>query len=310
MNILLVGGCGYLGGAVLDVLAETEYEVVTYDALLYHDLYQRPGRFIRGNILDSELLLPELERADAVIWLAGLVGDAACAGQPEAARAFNVHSVRWLTQHYQGRIVYPSTCSVYGQQVELLDESAPLSPVSAYGQQKVEAEVLLSRADAVIFRLGTLFGLGDRYGRFRMDLAINGMTVQATRYGTITVHGGDQWRPFLHVRDAARAMTYGLKGEAGIYNLVGENLQISGLANLLAVEIPGLRVDWETGVDADPRDYHVSGEKADTMLGFRPLETVGIGVKEIMALVRSGRLANPDSPRFHNREWQKQTWGA
>ena len=312
MRVLVVGGAGYLGDATVDALQVAGHDVWVYDALIYCDLYQRDVRFTRGGVGEGDraLLDPCLRWADAVVWLAALVGDAACEAQPEIAQEVNAESVGSLVGRFGGRIVFPSTCSVYGRRDETLTEDADLAPLSVYGQTKVEAERRLVGADAVVFRLGTLFGRVGRAGRFRMDLAVNGMTVRATIDRRITVYGGEQWRPFLHVRDAAEAIVVGLTGKPGTYNLVGENMRLRELAALLSVEVAGLRVDWKDSAEsADPRDYRVLAEKAAADLGFLASTTVRVGIREIRDLVVSGRLADPDSPRFHNRATQLLTWG-
>jgi len=312
VRVLVVGGAGYLGDATLDALQVAGHEVWVYDALLYCDLYQRDVRFTRGGVSEGDrvLLDPCLLWADAVVWLAALVGDAACEAQPDVAQEVNAESVGGLVDRFKGRIVFPSTCSVYGRRDEALTEDADLAPLSVYGQTKVEAERRLVGADAVVFRLGTLFGCGGRFGRFRMDLAVNGMTVRAAIDRRVTVYGGEQWRPFLHVRDAAEAIVVGLTGKPGTYNLVGDNMRLRELAALLSVEVAGLRVDWKDSAEnADPRTYRVIAEKATRDLGFQASMTVRSGIREILELVTSGRMVNPDSPRFHNRATQLLTWG-
>jgi nucleoside-diphosphate-sugar epimerase len=308
MRVLIAGGAGYLGSAVVDHADWHEHEVRVFDALMYTDLYQSPVEFVYGNVIDNDVMLEQLAWADAVIWLAALVGDAACEAQSQFAQLVNADAVEWMVKNFDGRIVFPSTCSVYGQSPDLIAEDGERLPLSTYARTKCEAEDHLEGANAVVFRLGTLFGLGGQFGRFRMDLAINGMTVQAAKQRKISVHGGDQWRPFLHVQDAAKAMIMALneKGvvEPGVYNLVGENLQISTLAEMLAIEVPGLQIDWGDAQDADPRDYHVLGEKARDK-GITSDFSVTDGIREIKAIVRSGRLARADSPQFHNRESQR-----
>ena len=312
MNVLLAGGAGYLGGATADELVAAGHKVWVYDALLFEDLYLRDDvDFECGNVLDDELLLPHLKGADAVVWLAGMVGDASCAAQPEVAGLVNADVVQWLRANFDGRIVFPSTCSVYGKREGALAEDAEVAPLSVYGQTKVRAEGFLAGTNTVVYRLGTLFGMGSKMGgRFRMDLVVNGMTARACRLRAITVDGGKQWRPLLHVRDAARAMVAGLDGEPGTYNLVGQNMRIEDLAGLVAAEVPGVQVTWTDGPQGvDLRDYRVIADKAAAVLGFYAPITVEQGIREIAKMVRSGRLASPNSPRFHNREHQLLTWG-
>src|SRR5262245_20519020 len=113
-RVLIVGGAGYVGGWLTDRALEAGHDVTVYDLLLYEDVYLKPVDFVFGDILDHDRLEPHVRRADVVVWLAALVGDGACALDPELTRKINVDSVRWLTSVYDGRIVFMSSCSVYG----------------------------------------------------------------------------------------------------------------------------------------------------------------------------------------------------
>ena len=120
----------------------------------------------------------------------------------------------------QKKIVFFSTCSVYGAQDDILNETSPTDPLSVYASTKLEAEKILSDKNALIFRLGTLFGIGDSYSRIRMDLVVNVLTAKAINDKKLTVFGGRQFRPLLHVKDAARVIEESIRSEnKGIYNL-------------------------------------------------------------------------------------------
>jgi nucleoside-diphosphate-sugar epimerase len=305
MKILVVGGAGYVGGAVTDLLTprHTQHEFLVYDSLLYEDQFRKPVPFVRGDIRDHARLLPLLAWADAVVWLAAIVGDGACALDPALAVEVNQESVKWLAENFQGRIIFLSTCSVYGAASEELTEDSPTNPLSVYASTKLAAESYLtdSRSNALIFRLGTLFGLSDHFSRVRFDLVLNTLTLRAHQTGKITVFGGEQWRPLLHVRDAAQAIVDALPTHAtGIYNLRSENMTISSLANRVAAEFPGLVVEHTPQHFEDNRNYRVSGRKAEEELGFRPYCQVREGIREIKRLLDEGRLTNLDSARHWN----------
>ena len=117
-KVLVVGGAGYIGGWLIDRAVEAGHEVRVYDLLLYEDRYLKEVDFVAGDVLDRERLRPHLDWADTVVWLAALVGDPACALDPALTRKINVDSVEWLCDDFDGRIVFPSTCSVYGAQDE------------------------------------------------------------------------------------------------------------------------------------------------------------------------------------------------
>jgi nucleoside-diphosphate-sugar epimerase len=303
-NVLVVGGAGYVGGIAVDLLQVAGYEVRVYDALLYEETYRKPVDFAFGDVRDGARLLPHLRWADAVIWLAALVGDPACALQPEAAGEINEAAVRFLAEHYDGRIAFASTCSVYGARDGVLDEQAATRPLSVYASTKLRAERHLAGKDALVFRLGTLFGVGDCFSRVRLDLVVNALTVKAHRLGRITLFGGEQWRPLLHVHDVARALVDNLEcAERGIFNLHAENLQIRELVPRLRAHFPALKVEEVPTELADTRDYRVSSERARERLRFVPTRRVDDGIREMQELLASNRLRDPENPRYTNQTY-------
>ena len=137
---------------------------------------------------------------DSVIWLAAIVGDGACAVNPENALKLNQESIRWISENFKKRIVFTSTCSVYGRQDGLLAEDSPTNPLSVYASTKLNAEQYLKDKDSVIFRLGTLHGVSDQFSRIRMDLVVNILSLKGMLGEPLSVFGGEQWRPLLHVK--------------------------------------------------------------------------------------------------------------
>lgn len=302
MKVLVVGGAGYVGGAVTDILAESNHEFRVYDALLYEESYRKPVEFIYGDVRDGERLLRHVEWADAVVWLAALVGDGACALNPEISMEINHLPLQWLVRHFHGRIVFMSTCSVYGAQNAVLDEASPVNPLSVYAVSKLRAEEELQNANAIIFRLGTLFGVGDLFSRIRLDLVVNTLTVKACLQGKISVFGGDQFRPLLHVRDAAWAVVNALNSTAtGIFNLHRQNVRIIDLAYQVRNHFPDLQVEQTPMQFQDARNYRVSSRRAEETLGFRAGSSIDEGIMEIKDLLDSNRLRNPENPRFTNQ---------
>lgn len=306
MNILVVGGAGYVGGAVTDLLlAYHEHKFLVYDSLLYEDSYRKPVPFVRGDIRDRARLLPLLADADAVIWLAALVGDAACAMDPVLSHEVNEEAVAWLVEVFPRRIVFLSTCSVYGaaEGGDDLTEDSPTHPLSVYAQTKLAAErALVDRhSNFLAFRLGTLYGLSDVYSRVRFDLVVNTLTLRAHLDHRISVFGGDQYRPLLHVCDAARAVVDAVsQPQTGIYNLSRSNRRIADLADQVAFEFPGLVIERTPALFEDRRNYRVSADAARRDLGFDPHTIVPEGIREVRDLLRSGRLADPLAARYWN----------
>ena len=301
-KVLVVGGAGYVGGHLTDRLTAAGHDVLVYDMLLYEDVYLKPVQFVYGDILDRERLLPYLQGFDVVVWLAALVGDGACALDEDLTVRINVDSVRWLCSVFGGRIVFTSTCSVYGAQDGWLNEASPLNPLSLYARTKLAAEgILAEHRDAVIFRLGTLYGLGDRFSRLRVDLVVNTLTVRATLSRRMSVFGGEQYRPLLHVRDVAEAVLLALgRGATGTFDLTGENVTILQVAEAVREQVPDAHIEVTDLPFQDSRNYRVSGDKARQELGFAPLLQMRDGIAEVKALVEEGRIRDLTASRFSN----------
>jgi nucleoside-diphosphate-sugar epimerase len=304
MRVLIVGGAGYIGGWLTDRVVNAGHEARVFDVLLYEEQYLKDVEFVHGDVLDQEALRPHLDWADAVVWLAAMVGDGACALDPSLTRAINVKAVRWLAEAYAGRVVFMSTCSVYGDQDGLLTEHSPLNPLSLYAETKVEAERALEQSDAVVFRLGTIYGLGDTYSRVRLDLILNLLTVKALLNGRISVFGGDQYRPLLHVRDVADAVVSTLgSDQRGIFNLGSENVTIRSLAERIAAFYPEVLTEFTDLPFQDLRNYRVSSKKARDAFGFDPQLTIEDGIQQIARAVAEGRVRDISSPRYSNTDF-------
>lgn len=303
-RVLVVGGAGYVGGWIADRLNASGHAVRVYDKLVYEDVYLKPVDFVYGDVRETVKLAEQLRWADAVVWLAALVGDGACSLDPALTVEINLESVRWLARNFDRRIIFMSTCSVYGAMDGILTEESPTNPLSLYAETKLEAERVLAPANAIMFRLGTLHGLGDSFSRIRMDLVVNTLTVKACLYGRVNVFGGEQYRPLLHVKDVAEAVVANVaSGHDGIYNLHAENMRIVDLAEMLLAYVPQLRIDKTEMKFQDSRNYRVSSDKAAATFGFSPRYTVDDGIREIKTLVEQGRIRDISSPRYSNSEF-------
>ncbi len=308
MNVLVVGGAGYVGGAITDLLQNTtDHAVKVYDSLLYEDSFRKPVDFVFGDIRDVAKLSRELEWADAVVWLAAIVGDGACQINPDVTREINQEMVCWLADNFNGRIIFMSTCSVYGAQDKVLDETSPTAPLSLYAQTKLEAEKCLKHKNAIIFRLGTLFGVGDLFSRIRLDLVVNILTVKAHTEGKITVFGGDQFRPLLHVMDVARAVEMNLETEhKGIFNLHRQNVRIMDLAYQIRNHFPDLEIEHTEMPFQDTRNYRVSSKKAEETFGFKAIHSIDEGIEQLKYLIETNRIKDLADPRYSNVQYLKQ----
>ena len=300
-KVLVVGGAGYVGGHLVDLLT-TCHSVRVFDNLLYEDSYLKDVEFIRGDVTNIKQLRPHLDWADTVVWLAAFVGDPACAVNPELTMDVNVKSVENLVKNFDGKIIFTSTCSVYGAQSGELTEESDVSPLSIYANSKLIAEnILLKRGNCLILRLGTLFGVSDRSARLRVDLVVNVLTIRAKFEGKISIFGGDQFRPLLHVKDVGRLIFSQVESEnSGVYNLHSENLSMRGLANLIYKVIPSVKIQYTDSPFQDTRNYRVSSLKAKNTLGFSPDFAVADGITELSRLVDSGRITNFANPRYTN----------
>ncbi len=301
-KVLIVGGAGYVGGAVSELLAAEKIPFTVYDSLIYEPHYLKKVDFIRGDVRDVSKLKLLLDQSSHVVWLAAIVGDGACQVNPQLTVEVNQNSVEWLAANFFGRIIFTSTCSVYGQHDAEVDEQSPVGPLSLYAQTKLRAESALSQEHSLVLRLGTAFGVSDTHSRPRMDLVVNYMTANAICKKELSVFGGCQWRPLIHVKDIAQAIVANLERPVrGIYNLASENLQIRDLAKIVA-RLTGCEIRYTEEKFQDQRNYHVSTRKAlrDALYNPHTLRTVEDGVREIAELVSLGRVKHTENEVYFN----------
>ncbi|MDA9728590.1 NAD(P)-dependent oxidoreductase [Acidimicrobiaceae bacterium] len=308
MDILVVGGAGYVGGGIVDLLSK-KHNVTVYDSLIYENSFRKDVDFIFGDIRDYKKLNPILNNYDAVIWLAALVGDGACAINPTLTHEINAQTVSNLTKNFNGKIVFLSTCSVYGAQDGILNEDSSVNPLSEYASSKLTAEKYLEDSDAIIFRLGTLFGIGDQFSRIRLDLVVNILTTKALQDKKMSVFGGDQWRPLLHVKDVANAIDKTVQTDVnGIFNLHHKNYKIIELAEKIKEKIPDVAIETTPLPFQDTRNYQVSSEKLKVATGFEALIEIDQGINEVYDLISSNRIKDINDPRYSNQLFL-QTFG-
>lgn len=302
-KILVVGGAGYIGGAVTEVLIKRNIPFTVYDNLLYEYQYLKPVDFIYGDVRNTAKLKKILPQYSHIVWLAAIVGDAACRIRPDLTVAVNQDSVEWLAENYTGWIIFPSTCSVYGQNDQIVTEDSLVNPLSLYAKTKLQAEKYLRNKNCLILRLGTVYGVSDIYSRLRMDLVVNYMTANALTKGKLSVFGvGTQWRPLIHVKDVAEVIVDNLEKETeGIYNLAAANLQIKDLAKIIS-KLTGCKIEYTEQKFEDQRNYHVSTEKAikENIFKLEKIRDIGYGVKEITNLIKSGRIKYTENDIYFN----------
>jgi nucleoside-diphosphate-sugar epimerase len=304
MKILIVGGAGYIGGALVDYIQHhTSDNAHVYDNLLYERQYMKNVSFHYGDIRERHKLLRLIEGEDYDVIV---VGDPACSLNPELTKEINEDSVKWLASVAgDRRIVFMSTCSVYGSNEKRnLEETDDTNPLSTYASTKLEAESYLADKNAVIFRLGTVYGLGDRFARPRFDLVVNIMTANMVKNGSLTVFGGDQMRPIVHVKDIARAIYYGcVGGQRGIYNMNMCNMRIDEIAQRIqdTLGTGEIKVTEREGDGMDARDYSVSGAKFDRDFKMPFLYPLERAIAEIAHAIAEARIKNHKHPVFNNK---------
>ena len=306
MNILVVGGAGYVGGGIVDKLKQT-HNVTVYDSLIYEESYRKDVNFVYGDIRNHDKLLPLLKENDVVIWLAALVGDGACSINPELTFEINSESVKFLANNFDKRIIFLSTCSVYGAQEGLLNESSSINPLSEYASSKVQAEEYLSDSNAIIFRLGTLFGISDEFSRIRLDLVVNILVTKALTEGKLTVFGGEQWRPLLHVVDVANAIAHTIESDiTGIFNLHYKNFKIIDIAEAIIEKVPSASIETTPMKFQDARNYQVSSEKLYKESGFKASTNLTKGIEEVYDLISNNRIKNVHHNRYSNQNFLEE----
>ncbi|HEY4479679.1 MAG TPA: SDR family oxidoreductase [Candidatus Paceibacterota bacterium] len=301
-KVLVVGGAGYVGGSVTDELIKQKLSFTVYDNLLYEERYLKPVDFIYGDVRDTEKLSKILPDYTHVIWLAAIVGDGACALHPEATIEINELAVKWLAEHFAGRIIFTSTCSVYGHNEKEVTEEDETAPMSLYAITKINAERYLSVKNVLILRLGTAFGISDAFSRPRSDLLVNTLVSNAVVKGKVMVFGGSQWRPNIHVQDIAEIIVEGLRSSLkGVYNVATQNFTVDEIAKKISV-LTRCDIQYAGQLREDRRNYRVSFAKALTS-GLLKLPTehdIEYGASEFVRLIESGRIKDVKGSVYSN----------
>jgi nucleoside-diphosphate-sugar epimerase len=307
-KVLVVGGAGYVGGCTVDLLLSGGYDVTVLDNLAFESSYLKEVKFIYGDVRNYELLDNIIHDFDAIVWLAAIVGDGACEVDPSLTYAVNLDAAQWVSANFNGHLIFTSTCSVYGINENLIDESATPHPISLYARTKLKAEEsFISRPNSTIFRLGTLFGLGDSFSRVRLDLVSNVLSMKAALNQPLKVFGGDQWRPLLHVQDVAGAIWWSLEQQIyGLFNLSHANYRIKDIAAAIQNVVPGTVIQFEELKTEDQRNYQVSTDLWKSKGGATNI-TLEEGISQMVDVFRQRRVPNPYNSVFSNVEHMKHS---
>lgn len=307
-KILVVGGAGYIGGLTCDLLIKEGFNVTVYDNLLYENRFLKEIPFIYGDVRNTEKLYKVSKNFDVIVLMAALVGDPACSVDHKLTEEINYKAIKDFCEVVSPgkHLVFMSTCSVYGAQDGLLNEESSTNPLSSYASTKLQAEKHVLKLGGTVFRLGTVFGLGDTYSRLRMDLVVNVLTMKAIKDGEITINGGEQWRPIIAVKDIAEYVTEACKEEyEGIYVLSKENVVIRELGERVANLIPGTKINYTEISFQDARNYKVDNTKSLNTFKYKAKVTVEEEVSRMMTMFKEGRVLNPEDKVYHNGAYLK-----
>lgn len=321
-TVLLTGGAGYIGSTLARQLLAEGYAVHVVDVLraggeALLGLMDHPRfSFRRADVRDGASMAQAMQGAWGVVHLAALVGDPACAREPDLAKQVNLHATRDLYRRAeeQGirRFVFSSTCSNYGkmeQEDGYVDETSPLRPASLYAETKVAAETFLleqprtNRCVPTSLRFATVYGMSPRV---RFDLTVNHFTKDLVLDRELVVFGEQFWRPYCHVWDLARSVVTVLEADADavgfdVFNVgdTGENYRKRHIVELIQDEVPTARVRY-VRKEEDPRDYRVRFDKIKARTGFEVTRDVRSGIREVKYFLENGFIVDPDDPKYYN----------
>jgi len=309
MKLLVTGGCGYKGSVLVPKLLSAGHQVTVVDTQWFGN-YLKPHHHL--SILKADMRVPEsvwFKNIDAVIHLASVANDPCSDLSPklswETGPLATMQCIELAIQHGVKQFIYASSGSVYGiNDAEKVTEDLPLNPISDYNKTKMITErVLLSYQDKItlqIVRPATVCGLSPR---MRLDVSVNMMTMQALSNSMMTVFGGDQVRPNIHIDDITNLYIFLLENSTirGIYNAGFENLSILSIAKLVRKY-----VDAEIKITPsnDPRSYRICSDKL-LRAGFKPKKTVENAIQEMVSAYQGKQLHN--ETRCYNLKTMQET---
>ena len=308
MKILITGGCGYKGHVLIPKLLLKGYEVIAFD-LQWFGNYLVPHKnlsVIKGDVRNIESI--PLDGVDCIIHLSSIANDPCGDLNPQLTWEVSALATMQLADKAKRvgikRFIYASSGSVYGVKDELqVTEELELKPISEYNKTKMVGErVLLSYQDCMtvqIVRPATVCGYSPR---MRLDVAVNLITMQALSKNKITVFGGDQVRPNIHIDDITDLYLHLINHPeiTGIYNAGFENISILDIAKRVIQYVPA---EITVTPSNDPRSYRINSDKL-LATGFKPKKTVNDAIYEMIEKYRAGELK--DENRFYNLKWMEE----
>ncbi|MFC1812818.1 NAD-dependent epimerase/dehydratase family protein [Thermodesulfobacteriota bacterium] len=329
MRVMVTGGAGYIGCLVVEELLKNNYTPVVFDTFYWGKESLAPFldniELIEGDCRNSKDIIYALEGVDAIIHLAGIVGEFACNNYPKAHFSINVESTRTLVNcctdpelDLVRDFIFASSCSVYGNVQGLYEEvteETPTAPLSGYAQAKLRSEqIILDRANTVphfhptILRLTTVFGWSPRP---RLDLVTNLFAYKAWKDGKISIHGdGQQYRSLIHVKDVARALVKTLDTprfiRSGKIFHLGEksnNKTVGEIAEIVQSILPQTQIEYAKDKPTDRRDYRINCQKLNNIIGWKADFSVEDGIKELVQKFETLDW-NWDADKYRNSSFQ------
>lgn len=328
-SVLVTGGAGYVGSVLVPKLVNLGYRVKVLDLFIYGEdtLDEVKGHpnleIIKGDIRNRLLVDKAVKGCDAVIHLACISNDPSVELDPALSTSINYEAFEPLVNASKvggvKRFIFASSGSVYGvSESKNVTEDHPLIPVSYYNKYKAMCEPVLKKYESdnfttVIIRPATICGFSPRQ---RLDLTVNILTSHAFNLGKITVFGGLQMRPNIHMQDIVdlyiKLLEYPAKLISGkIYNAGFENYTVSEIAEMVREvvleEIPEKgKINIVTTFSDDIRSYHVSSEKIQRELSFKPQKTIRDGIRDLIGAFKQGRIPNAMTDiRYYNVKLMK-----
>jgi nucleoside-diphosphate-sugar epimerase len=317
-KLFITGGGGYIGTRLVPAMLDTGYKVIVYDTFYYGNYLKSHNNLmsIKGDIRDQDKLGSSIPEGADILHLACISNDASFALNPDLSKSINydafVKLVSIAKKNKVKRFVYASTSSVYGvSEADNITEDHPLKPITHYNTYKAMCEPILMQEEdnifqPVIFRPATVCGYSPR---MRLDLSVNILTAHAITKKVITVFGGTQRRPNLHILDYIDASKLLLNSDDVVgktYNIGNENMTLREIANLVRSTLTEIdskfnNIEILTTPSDDIRSYHINSSKIYREIGFKPTRTISTAVKEIyFAFANNDIDMNITQDKYHN----------
>lgn len=316
-RVLIFGGAGYIGSVLVESLINLNYSVTIYDKFIYNEqnifnklFGKKKIKIIKGDSQNISKIFQAIRENDIVVHLAEMVGDPLCDKKPEKTYAINFLASITISSICKNlginKFIYVSSCSVYGSNNSITNEKSKLNPLSIYAKLKVLCEKTIiknfdKKSQVSILRLGTVYGASPRP---RYDLVVNLFSGLIANNKEIKIAGGNQWRPFTHVKDVSRAIIYMIKSknrkaDNQIFNVVGENVRIQDLGKFIKKINPDAKIKYEKNIK-DNRNYRSSNKKIHKILNFKTKYNLQFGIREIIKQTKNKKIKNIFDKKYIN----------